>query len=75
MILRNDGLDGTGNYYCYYTKILAYQKDLSTAYFSGATRGYSSPKTITALQDYVYILVQGYFSFSYGTFAIKVTSS
>jgi alpha-tubulin suppressor-like RCC1 family protein/C1A family cysteine protease len=54
-------------------KVSTYQKDLTTAYFTNVDRGYDNPSTITALEDYIYIKVEGYSSSSAGTFAFKVT--
>jgi len=62
---------GSGNYPCN-VKVSAFQKDLATAYFSGVDSGYNAPLTITALEEYVYIQVQGYYSTEAGCFAIKV---
>lgn len=52
--------------------VSAYQKDLTTAYFTRLYSGYSTPPIITAIEDYVYIKVQGYSSSDFGTFAVKV---
>jgi hypothetical protein len=56
-------------------KVGAFQKDLTTAYFTEVNNGYNLPPTITALQDYVYILVQSYTLYDSGTFAVKVIPS
>jgi alpha-tubulin suppressor-like RCC1 family protein len=56
-----------------YLRISAYHKDGSTAYFSDYYSTYYFPVTITAVDDYIYIKVEGYAPVSSGTFAVKVT--
>ena len=72
IISWDDDFSGSGKYTCWYLKVSAFQKDLSTAYFTEATDGYNSPRLITALDDYVYLQVQGYLSSFTGSFAVKV---
>jgi C1A family cysteine protease len=72
-IYWDDSYSGSGTYTCD-VKVSAYKKNLTTTYFSGIDSGYYTPKTITALEDYVYIKVQGYFSDESGSFAIRVTT-
>jgi len=69
----DEGYTGSGHNYTCDVKVSAYHKNLTTAYFTNIDKAYSSPQTITATEDYIYIKVQGYYSSNAGTFAIKVT--
>lgn len=67
-----DSYSGSGQYNGS-VKVSAFQKDQSTAYFTGMNSGYSNPQTITANDDYVYIKVEGSYSSATGNYAIKVS--
>ncbi|MBN2351624.1 MAG: fibronectin type III domain-containing protein [Spirochaetales bacterium] len=72
-IYWDDSLNGSGAYTCN-VKVSAYHADGRTVYFTDYNSGYNTPGTITAAaSELVYIKVQGYTSFSSGTFAVRVT--
>lgn len=70
-IYWDDSYQGSGTYTCD-IKVSGYRSNLTTTYFSNIDSGYSTPQTITAQENIVYLKVVGYYSSSYGTFALKV---
>jgi clostripain len=70
----DDSYQGSGTYTCD-IKVSAYREDKITSYFTNINSAYSNPKIITAsATEKVYIKVEGYYSSSKGTYAVKYKS-
>ena len=71
-IYWDDSFSGSGSYTAD-IMVSAYREDLTTSYFLYRDSGYTTPRQITAATtERVYIKVEGYSSYSSGTFAIMV---
>jgi hypothetical protein len=73
-IYWDDSYQGSGSYSCD-VKVSAYKQDNITTYFSNADSAYTTPRTITAQDNIVYLEVAGYYSSSTGSFALKVVQN
>lgn len=69
----DDKWNGTGAYTCD-VKVTAYRQDMTTTYFSNYDSGYTSPRIITALDNVVFLKVQGYLTSYTGSYAIKAAN-
>ena len=70
----DDIIQGSETYSCD-IKVSGYRQDLATSYFNNVDSGYLSPQLITAQDNIVYIKVTGHYSYSTGSFALKITEA
>lgn len=71
-IYWDDSYSGSGSYTAD-IEVSAYREDMTTSYFTDLDSGYSTPQNIMAqATERIYIKVEGYSSYSSGTFAIMV---
>ena len=73
-IYWDDSYSGSRQYTCD-IKVSAFRQDATTAYFTNVDSGYMTPRTITVLDNLVFIKVAGYYAYSTGTFALKVVQA
>lgn len=72
-IYWDDSYQGSGTYTCD-IKVAGYRQNLTTTYFGYTDSAYNTPQT-TAQENIVYLKVAGYYSYSAGTFALKVVEN